>query len=125
MRQVLTVLASNALESMGTEGGRIRVSTGTVVCTEEHLSASRLEERPQPGVFAFLEVSDTGAGMDEETLARMFDPFFTTKFPGRGLGLSATMGIVLAHQGATTVESEPGEGTRIRVMLPVAAGGRR
>jgi CheY-like chemotaxis protein len=67
----------------------------------------------------FVEVADSGCGMDRETVIRMFDPFFTTKFQGRGLGLAAVLGIVRAHRGALAVESVLGEGTRVRSLFPV------
>jgi CheY-like chemotaxis protein len=60
--------------------------------------------------------------MDKDTQSRLFEPFFTTKFPGRGLGLSAVLGIVRGHQGALKLESAPGEGTTFRVFFPVAPG---
>jgi CheY-like chemotaxis protein len=74
------------------------------------------------GQFVFLEVKDNGAGMTPQTQARMFDPFFTTKFTGRGLGLSAVLGIVRGHAGGVGVESELGKGTKFRVLLPLASG---
>ncbi len=71
-----------------------------------------------PGLYAVLEVEDTGSGIEPLVRSNMFDPFFTTKFTGRGLGLAAVAGIVRALHGAVTVESAPGEGTTFRVLLP-------
>ncbi len=72
----------------------------------------------QAGLFVCLEVHDTGSGMTDEVKARIFDPFFTTKFTGRGLGLSAVLGIIRAHHGAIQLESTAGEGTTFRVYFP-------
>ena len=118
IQQVVMNLLTNASEAMGERGGTVTLTTGAQVCNARCLSRSRLEEKPEPGLFAWLAVSDTGCGMDDRTKARLFDPFFTTKFKGRGLGMSAVLGIVRGHGGAIIVESEPALGTTIVVMFP-------
>ncbi|HVP39402.1 MAG TPA: PAS domain S-box protein [Candidatus Saccharimonadales bacterium] len=118
VQQVIMNLITNASEALADQAGRITLRTGVLPCDEEFLRRSRLEERPEPGRFAYIEVADTGCGMNEETQQRFFDPFFTTKFTGRGLGMSAVLGIVRGHQGAILVESAEGRGTTIRVLFP-------
>lgn len=118
VQQIVMNLITNAAESIGAGPGRVILSTRIEDWSPEFLRKSRLEEKPAPGKFVVLAVSDTGAGMDRETIARIFEPFFTRKFHGRGLGLSAVLGIVRAHQGAIMVESEIGKGTSILVLLP-------
>ena len=113
----------NASEAIGEGASVVTVRTGVEVCEESYLERSRVEEKPLPGRFVFLEVSDMGCGMDEETQRCLFDPFFTTKFTGRGLGMSAVVGIVRGHKGAIVVESEVGKGTKIRVLFPVPGAG--
>jgi CheY-like chemotaxis protein len=75
-----------------------------------------------PGTYAGLEVTDNGSGMAPETIARIFEPFFTTKFSGRGLGLSAVLGIVQSHRGALFVESQPARGSTFRLLMPATTG---
>jgi CheY-like chemotaxis protein len=74
------------------------------------------------GRYAMLEVTDNGIGMSPETINSIFDPFFTTKFTGRGLGLSAVLGIIHGHEGGIMIESTLGLGTTFRVILPSTIG---
>ena len=120
IQRLINNLVVNALEAIGEKQGEVRVSAGTVECDEEYLSGNRLDIKLEPGVLVFLEVSDTGDGMDDKTLQRLFDPFFSTKFWGRGLGMAEVMGIGKAHHGAIFVDSETGKGTTIRVLFPVS-----
>ncbi len=120
VQQVVMNLIINASEAIGDRDGVVSLSFRVRECDIADLALSRLEEKPDPGRFVELEVSDTGCGMDYYTIARLFDPFFTTKFTGRGLGMSAVLGIVRGHGGAITVESLPGRGTTVRVLFPVA-----
>ena len=119
LQQVVMNLITNASEALGDRPGNIALTTGVRDCDAPYLAHSSLEVKPSPGRFVWLEVADTGCGMAPETLQRLFDPFFTTKFTGRGLGMSAVQGIVRGHHGAILVDSAPGVGTTIRVLLPV------
>jgi PAS domain S-box-containing protein len=120
IRQLVMNLVSNACEALGDKGGLVDVSTGMVECDEDFLNRTTLGDGRSAGWYAFLEVSDTGIGMDASTVDRMFDPFFTTKFTGRGLGLAAVSGVVRGHNGAIVVDSVPGSGTTVKVLLPVS-----
>jgi signal transduction histidine kinase len=110
-------LVANAAEAIGDKGGDVTIRTGVMECDEAYLRRSRLEEKPEPGRFVFLEVTDTGSGMDPETQRKLFDPFFSTKFWGRGLGMAEVIGIVKGHHGAILVDSEVGKGTTVRVLF--------
>ncbi|HQQ16360.1 MAG TPA: response regulator, partial [Deltaproteobacteria bacterium] len=125
IQQIIMNLIVNASESMDGKPGTVFIATGKVYCDEQELQKSRLEEKPSAGDFIFLEVRDSGCGMDEQTRERLFDPFFSTKFTGRGLGMAAVLGIVRGHRGAIMVESEPGTGTMVRVLLPAGADFRK
>ena len=100
--------------------GSVTVTTAVRRVAAEELSTFLTETREE-GRYVALEVSDTGCGMDEETVKRIFDPFFSTKFLGRGLGLSAALGIVRGHKGAIQVTSAPGQGTTFEVLFPASA----
>jgi PAS domain S-box-containing protein len=120
LRQVVMNLMTNASEAIGDEGGRIVVSTGVMNCDAEFLSPSLNAGSIPTGDYIYLEVADSGCGMDEATRSRIFDPFFTTKFSGRGLGLAAVQGIVHSHGGAIHVDSRVGRGTTIQVLFPAS-----
>lgn len=120
IRQALKNLVSNAIESLGTGGGKVSLRSGAMECTGDYLRSVHLDENLPEGCYAYFDVEDNGCGMDEQTKARMCDPFFSTKFTGRGLGLGVVLGIVQGHLGAFKVDSSPNEGTTIRVLLPAA-----
>ena len=121
IQQVVLNLVVNGAEAIGDEPGRVLVTTGIqdvdAADTTDLVGSAPLA----PGRYVFLEVRDTGCGMDDATKARIFDPFFTTKFTGRGLGLAATLGIVRSHGGAVRLSSTPGKGTTFRVLLPASS----
>ncbi len=120
IQQVVMNLITNASDAIGDQPGTITLRSGAVEYAEEALRAYAPHQPPRPGLFVFLEVTDTGCGMDAATLDRMFDPFFSTKFTGRGLGLAATLGIIRGHHGGLRVSSRVGHGTTFRVIFPAA-----
>jgi PAS domain S-box-containing protein len=122
MQQIVMNLVINGAEAIGPQGGSVLVQTAAQDADEQYMETMwPASETLRPGRYVALQVHDSGCGMDEQTLARIFDPFFTTKFAGRGLGLSAVLGIVRAHKGALKVYSKPGQGTTFKVLLPASA----
>ena len=121
MRQLLMNLMTNASEALCGESGNVAVTTGAFFCDRSYLTETFAEADLKDGEYVYIEVSDTGCGMDEETRRKIFEPFFSTKFTGRGLGLAAIQGIVRGHKGAIKVYSEQGKGTTFKVLLPSAA----
>ncbi|MGC9022590.1 MAG: response regulator, partial [Dissulfurimicrobium sp.] len=122
VRQVLMNLLINASEAIGERSGLISVSTGVMHADRAYLSETYLDDDLKEGYYTYIEVSDTGCGMDSETVKKIFDPFFTTKFQGRGLGLAASLGIIRAHRGAIKVYSELGKGSTFKALFPCAQG---
>ncbi|MHB1317541.1 MAG: CHASE domain-containing protein [Anaerolineae bacterium] len=118
LQQVVMNLLTNGADALGGGPGKVSVSTGSNRLTSKALAGSRAGQMLDPGEYVWLEVRDTGQGMDKETLARMFDPFYTTKETGRGLGLGAVLGIIRGHHGGIWVQSQPGSGTLVRVAFP-------
>jgi PAS domain S-box-containing protein len=118
IEQVLVDLALNARDAMP-DGGILTFTTGAADLSE---APGAVWSGTRPGLSAKLTVSDTGQGMDAETMSRAFEPFFTTRPPGRGtgLGLSAAYGIVTKAGGGITLDSEEGRGSTVQIYLPAA-----
>jgi len=121
IRQVVMNLITNASEAIGDRDGTVMASTGVTEVTKGDLPETCLKEGLPEGRYVYVEVTDTGCGMDLEIQDKIFDPFFTTKFTGRGLGLAAALGIVRGHRGAIRLQSEPGKGTTFTILLPCFA----
>lgn len=120
LRNALLSIVTNAVEALGGGGGHVEVTAGW-----RHHDAEELEEYAftvptAPGTYAWFEVRDDGPGMDEEARGRLFEPFSSTKMFGRGLGLPAVLGIVRQHSGGMRVQSRPGAGTTVTILLPEA-----
>lgn len=122
LRQVVMNLITNASDALGDEPGRVLVRTTMTTPPPELQDIRRREGCELLSTCCLLEVSDEGVGMSPATQQRIFDPFFTTKGHGRGLGLSAVMGIVAGHGGSLQVHSQEGRGTRVRIYLPPSGG---
>jgi two-component system cell cycle sensor histidine kinase/response regulator CckA len=120
IHQIVMNLVINASEAIEDNSSVIDIATGCMECDRNYLKEVWLDDNISAGLYVFLEIADTGCGMDKETMARLFDPFFTTKFTGRGLGMAAVLGIVKGNKGAIRVYSEPGKGTTFKIMLPAS-----
>jgi signal transduction histidine kinase len=110
--QIIVNLLTNAVESIE-ESGHTGIATSNVYLPRDYAFRSL-----PPGNYVQLMVFDDGCGIEQDLLSRVFEPFFSTKFPGRGLGLSAVFGIVKNHHGHIDIESTPGKGTKVTVLLP-------
>lgn len=117
LEQVLINLCTNATHAMIPDGGTLYIGLEFIRVDE---TLSKLHPRLKEDNYVMLRVSDTGRGMDRETLTHIFEPFFTTKTVGEGtgLGLSVVHGTVEKHGGTILVESQPGKGTNFRIYFP-------
>jgi len=118
VQQVIMNLVTNASDALGTEAGAIRVATYPERVDAAAVHRDFANQGLAPGEYVVLEVRDSGCGMAADVLERIFDPFFTTKSAGRGLGLSALLGILRGHQAGIRIKSEPGRGSTFQVLFP-------
>ena len=120
IQQVVMNLVTNASDALADSAGSITLETRAQEAGRPHLEAAYPGQDLAPGRYVLLRVTDTGCGMDPETQKRIFDPFFTTKATGRGLGLSALLGILKGHGAGIRILSAPGAGSRFEILFPVA-----
>ncbi len=117
LRQAVGQVLSNAVEALDGHG-TVEVELGSEHLDRELLRKMVVDDGLAEGLYAYVEVRDTGPGIDPSVLPRIFDPFFSTRFTGRGLGLAAVLGILRGHRGAIRVSSRPGAGASFRLWLP-------
>jgi PAS domain S-box-containing protein len=122
LQQILMNLVINASDAIGSKDGVIHLRSGLVRIDRASVHGFSPPTDIPDGEYVFLEVSDNGCGMAPEVRDKIFDPFFSTKFTGRGLGLAAVLGIVRGHRGAITVQSQLGQGSTFRLLLPPVEG---
>ncbi len=127
IRQIIMNLAINASEAFSEKSGVIEISTGQMYCDQKYIEETgfaKLVTRNHPletGTYIYLDVTDSGCGMSPKTMQRIFDPFFSTKFTGRGLGLSAVLGITNGHNGMVKILSKEGHGTTFKILFPLSS----
>ncbi len=119
IEQIVINMIINASEAIGDQPGVIQIETGRRTYTEDEMYAWQLLAPDfEAGDYVHITFTDTGSGIDDETLQRIFDPFFTTKASGHGLGLAAALGIIRSHGGSIQVHSNLGQGTQFEIVLP-------
>ncbi len=121
IQQVVMNLIINAAEAIGYKNGTVKVVLVRTIVQSEKGESDFLGNAIPPGSYACMTVSDDGCGMDNETQNRIFEPFYTTKFTGRGLGMSAVLGIIRSHYGALQLSTTLGIGTTFKVYFPLSA----
>ncbi|MEM7332459.1 MAG: PAS domain S-box protein [Chloroflexota bacterium] len=121
IQQLLMNLVINAGQAIGVGGGTIRLKTAVYQISDvENEFWEYTGELKQPGEYVLIQIEDTGAGMEKDTIAKIFDPFFTTKEKGSGLGLATALGIIRGHKAGISVASEIGKGTIFSLYFPVS-----
>lgn len=120
LEHLVVDLVANGVEAVGESSGTVAVRTGVRDIDEQFAREHAAGDDLPSGRYVFLEVQDTGCGIDEGIKSKIFDPFFSTKFMGRGMGLAAALGIARGHKGTIRVESSSGGGSTFTVLLPAA-----
>lgn len=121
IQEVIESILTNASESLEKNSGTIEVTFGTNDFTVDSFPIPFQSDSLQDGVYVFCQIKDSGHGIKPQELPRIFEPFYTTRFIGRGLGLALTVGIMQSHGGAITIDSVPGQGTTVRILLPAGS----
>ena len=121
IQQVIINLIINASEAIGDRNGVIKIALNKTTVQDGQVETDFFGTIIQPGIYARLQVADNGCGMDAETQKHVFEPFYTTKFTGRGLGMSAVLGIIKSHKGSLKLTSTPRIGTTFEVYFPLTA----
>ena len=121
LASAIASVVQNATEALDGASGPIAISGGWRRLRRGDLDRLTVGDDCEPGSYVFVRVADEGCGIDAPELERIFDPFYSTKFLGRGLGLSAFLGIARMHGGAVHIDSTPGRGTTVELWLPLAA----
>jgi two-component system cell cycle sensor histidine kinase/response regulator CckA len=119
LRQLVMNSITNAADAIGDQPGEITIATKGVLLSPSDFASVGETPPLAAGMYVVLEVADNGCGIDPSLHSRIFEPFFTSKFSGRGLGLSAVLGIIKGHHGGIELISAPGRGTRFRFAFPV------
>lgn len=119
--QLMSRLIDNSIDAIGANGGDITISSGVMECDSSYIESCWHNDNLSPGSYSFVEVSDTGCGIEKGAMEKLFDPFFSTKFTGRGMGLAVVLGIVRWHKGAVHIISKLGAGSTFRIIFPVIA----
>ncbi|MDX8410061.1 MAG: response regulator [Mariprofundales bacterium] len=119
IQQVIMNLVINASEAIGKRSGSISIATGLTRVDANYRDSCQFLDALADGTYAFIEVADTGCGMSKTVQSRLFEPFYTTKFSGRGLGMSAVLGIVRSHGGTIKLYSEEKRGSTFKILLPL------
>ena len=122
VQQVVMNLVTNASDAIGDQDGTITISTAVQDLDGDYIDSTFPMQSLEAGTYVILEVGDTGCGMSSEIQSRIFDPFFTTKATGRGLGLSAMLGILKGHRAGIKIYSEQGKGSVFKIFFPAHSG---